>query len=60
MPQQIEVTSLPVSEQLKQEMPENATDVQRLTLQQKFGIGEVVLTASEKLLIEREERRGRK
>lgn len=44
--------------QFKEELAENATDAQRLILQQKFGIGVAVLTASEKLLIEREERRG--
>jgi hypothetical protein len=49
-----------VVDQLKQELPENATIDQRNILNQKFGIGEVALTASEKLLIEREERRGNK
>jgi hypothetical protein len=56
--QQQTATSLPVSDQVKQEIPENATIDQRNILNQKFGIGEVALTASEKMLIEREERRG--
>jgi hypothetical protein len=58
--QQQTATSLPVSDQVKQEIPENATIDQRNILNQKFGIGDVSLTASEKMLIEREERRGQK